>query len=115
MLASGTSTAERDTYTQEKSEVIPTAVVVHLVDAHAVVEERHHEGNRQNHAVPETQPPASNVTDRCGYIDDVVRACGTASEDDDQQDGEQSNLTVLTHNTPMNAAEPLQNGKPNQS
>src|SRR5215211_6081936 len=54
--ACSTAAAECAGYPKNESEVVPVAVVVHLVDVHVWVEQRHHERDRADQPLPQTQP-----------------------------------------------------------
>ncbi len=55
------TTTEEDTGADDESEVVPTAVVVNLVDVHVRLKERHEEGDGRDHAVPQPEPEPGDV------------------------------------------------------
>jgi hypothetical protein len=79
--------AKRARHTKHESEVIPVAVVLHLVDVHVRGEQRHDEGDRADQPLPQAQPEASRV--RTG-VDELVRSGGTCRQQErctrEQQD-----------------------------
>ena len=48
------ASSEQNPSAEYKTEVVPATVVVDLVEAHAVREERDDEGDRRDHPVPQT-------------------------------------------------------------
>src|SRR6266545_3318401 len=75
-----------DACTKDEAEVVPVAVVVHVVDVHIVVEERDQERDRQDDPMPQPEPEAGDM--RCVHTGHVVRAACAGSQDeptDEQQ------------------------------
>ncbi len=52
---------EQDAGTHDEAEVVPTAVVVNLVDVHVGLEQRDDEGDGRDHAVPQPEPEPGDV------------------------------------------------------
>src|SRR3989344_5021135 len=60
------ASTEQNPGAEYETEVVPAAVVVNLVEAHVVREERDDESDRRDHPVPETEPEASETPVRGG-------------------------------------------------
>src|SRR5690606_31997334 len=57
---------------EDESEVVPVPVVVHVVDAHAVGEQRDDERDGQDQPLPQASPEAGDVVGV--HVGDIVRA-----------------------------------------
>src|SRR5215207_1160266 len=75
--ACSTAAAECAGHTKNESEVVPVAVVVHLVDVHVWVEQGHHERDRADQPLPQTQPETGRFRVRAGKF---IRPSSTGSE-----------------------------------
>jgi hypothetical protein len=69
--------AKRTSHTKNESEVIPVAVVLHLVDVHRLGEQRHDEGDRADQSLPQAQPEASRIWTG---VDELVRPGGSGRQ-----------------------------------
>src|SRR5215203_412315 len=75
--ACSTAAAECAGYPKNESEIVPVAVVVHLVDVHVWVEQRHHERDRADQPLPQTQPETGRFRVRAGKF---IRPSSARSE-----------------------------------
>src|SRR5450830_1828485 len=96
--AAGTA-AEEHRHTDHEAEVVPAAVVVHLVDAHRVGEQGDDERERADEAVPQPQPEPRNVTTGCGRVGHVVptRGAGRHQEHRTDQQTDPQNPSAHDH------------------
>ena len=75
------ASSERTAGAEYETEVVPVAVVVNLVDIHAVREERDDESDRRDHPVPQTKPEARDAPVRGGDMRGGVGTSGTARQE----------------------------------
>src|SRR5574341_73354 len=60
--------------TEQKAKVVPAAGVVNFVDAHVVVENRDHEGDGGDDAMPEAPPESGHSPILVGRVSQFIRA-----------------------------------------
>src|SRR3989338_9195975 len=60
------ASTEQNPGAEYETEVVPATVVVNLVEAHIVREERDDESDRRDHSVPQTEPEDSEAPVRGG-------------------------------------------------
>ena len=53
-FASASITSEDDQQAEDEAKVVPPAVIMHLVDADVILEQREDKGNRGNESMPQT-------------------------------------------------------------
>jgi hypothetical protein len=70
-----------DSDTPEEAEVVPSAVVVHLIDVHVVGKQRDDECNRGDETLPQAEPESCDLP---ASIRNVYRRIGTRTARDGQ-------------------------------
>jgi hypothetical protein len=63
-LSAGTSpaSAEKDHHSQDKSEVVPVAAVVHLIHIDLVTEQGNDKGEKRDESVPQSSPETCHLS-----------------------------------------------------
>ena len=89
------ASSERAAGTEQEPEVVPAAVVVNLVEAHIVREERDDESDRHDHPVPQTEPEASEAPVRGGDMRGGVGTSGTARQEQGTQEQQTEQVRFL--------------------
>ncbi len=89
------ASTEQNPGAEYETEVVPAAVVVNLVEAHVVREERDDEGDRCDHPVPQTEPEASDASIRGGDVHCGVGTSGTARQEQSAQEYQAQQVRFL--------------------
>ncbi len=90
------ASTEQNPGAEYETEVVPATVVVNLVEAHIVREERDDEGDRCDHPVPQTEPEASDASVRGGHMRSGVGTGGTTRQQQSTQ-GQQAEQVRFFH------------------
>ena len=89
------ASTEQNPGAEYETEVVPAAVVVNLVEAHVVREERDDESDRHDHPVPQTEPEASEAPVRGGDMRGGVGTSGTARQEQGTQEQQTEQVRFL--------------------
>ena len=81
--------------TEYETEVVPAAVVVNLIEAHVVREERDDEGNWRDHPMPQTEPEASDAPVRGGDMRGGIGTGGTTRQEQSTQEQQTEQVRFL--------------------
>jgi hypothetical protein len=84
------ATTEEAGQAEQVAEVVPSTVVVDLVDTEVAFEQRGHKHERRNKALPEPQPEARDHVVFAHRSFGLVRSRSTSSQNDQQQQDKQS-------------------------
>lgn len=89
--------AESTACSQQKSEVVPSAAVVHFVEVNVVRKQRGDEGDRTDEAVPQAEPESGDATVGSSGVSDRIGSSRTTSQHDDGQQRERQQGQLLFH------------------
>lgn len=89
------ASSERATGTKQEPEIVPAAVVVNLVEAHIVREERDDECDWRHHPVPQTEPEAGDAPVRGSDVRGGVGTGGTTRQEQSTQEQQTEQVRFL--------------------